>query len=348
MENEQGMSQWEWQEWGTTWKGVGIYHVTMVLTDRKPLLGTLVIPDNEPHRARVDLTPLGEQIKACVKGTQHYHPEVQLIGLRMMPDHVHIIFYVKEKMSKGIMTVVRGLWQGAKKIGREYTLSVCPNDIRGNEQRAQQEKEKPNDIRGKEQRAQYIDPLFREMPFVRVMSRRGQLETMMQYVRLNPQRLATKKLMPEYFYVQHEVVINGRTYAAVGNVGILIDKQRKPVHVRHKMEEAARLGDNQPLRDYMNSCVLAAREGAVMVSPFVSRHEKEVLAVLLKEKRSIIYLADNGFGDYYKPSSILFDACAAGKVLILSPWGHDDEKRQIRRDDCIALNGMAEEICSEA
>jgi hypothetical protein len=32
---------WHWQEAGTAWKGVGIYHVTLTIPSRQPLLGTL-------------------------------------------------------------------------------------------------------------------------------------------------------------------------------------------------------------------------------------------------------------------------------------------------------------------
>ena len=69
------------------------------------------------------------------------------------------------------------------------------------------------------------------------------------------------------------------------------------------------------------------------------------MVVLLAEEHPIIILADNGFRDYYKPSDGLFDAVAAGRVLILSPWEYDASKRHISRADCVALNGMAEEIC---
>ena len=58
-----------------------------------------------------------------------------------------------------------------------------------------------------------------------------------------------------------------------------------------------------------------------------------------------VALADNGFREYYKPADALFDACAAGRVLILSPWPYDAGKRHISRADCVMLNGMAEEIC---
>lgn len=82
-----------------------------------------------------------------------------------------------------------------------------------------------------------------------------------------------------------------------------------------------------------------------MVSPFISPQEREVLTVLMKEQRPVIVLADNGFGDYYKPSDNLFEACASGHLLILSPWLHDTDKRHITRAECVELNLLAEKIC---
>lgn len=316
---------WHWQEPETAWRGVGIYHITLTIPSRQPLLGELIIPDNDPKQAYVDLLPLGEQIKACVRLIPEYHPEIQIIGIRMMPDHVHFILYVRQTMPVSIKSVVRGFWQGARKEGRQYTLSISPNNIRDNEQR--------------------LFPIFTDVPFIRPLSRHGQLDAMMQYIKLNPQRLATKRLKPEFFYVQDNVNINGRIYSAVGNIRLLMEAKRTPVHVRHTMTEAARLGNPHPLTNYMESCFTAARQGSVMVSPFISPKEREVLDVLIQEKHPVIYLADNGFRDYYKPSARLFDAVDAGNMLILTPWSYDPTKRHVTRNDCIALNNIAEEIC---
>ena len=82
-----------------------------------------------------------------------------------------------------------------------------------------------------------------------------------------------------------------------------------------------------------------------MVSPFISPKEKEVMDVLLKEGLSFIYIADNGFRDYYKPQDSLFDAVAKKKVLILSPWEYEQHKKKVSRAECVEMNKMAEEIC---
>ena len=81
-----------------------------------------------------------------------------------------------------------------------------------------------------------------------------------------------------------------------------------------------------------------------MVSPFISPKEKEVMEVLLKEGLPFIYIADNGFRDYYKPQDSLFDAVARKQVLILSPWDYDPHKKHVSRAECVEMNKIAEEI----
>ncbi len=122
--------QWCWQQFGTAWKGVGIYHVTVVVSSREPLLGCLVIPNDNPQEAKVDLSPLGEQVKACIEIIPIRHPHIRILQLRMMPDHAHFVLYVTQAMDISIKMVVRGLWQGVKKIGRDYSMSISPNSIR--------------------------------------------------------------------------------------------------------------------------------------------------------------------------------------------------------------------------
>ena len=318
-------NQWHWQEKGTAWKGVGIYHVTLTVSDRRPLLGALDIPNNDPKQARVVWSDLGRQVLGHLLDLPKRRPEIRVVSYCIMPDHMHSIWHVTKPMPTSILAVVRGFWQGEKKIGRAYSMSITPHSMRENEQTA--------------------DPLFHEMPFVRPLSRKGQLDAMVNYLMLNPQRLATKRLMPGYFRVQEGIEIAGQKYAGVGNIALLQAERFAPVHVRRTMVDEAMHGDDKRLRDYMNGCVLAARKGAVMVSPFISEKEKEVMMVLLAEEHPIILIADNGFRDYYKPADGLFDSVAAGKMLILSPWPYDPKKKHVSRAECVAMNGMAEEIC---
>ena len=354
--------EWQWQEPGTAWKGVGIYHITLTVPSRQPLLGTLVIPQNDPSQARVERTTLGNAVIAELYVMCKHYPAIRIFQFCLMPDHLHAVIRVTRVMDTSIRSVIRGYWQGVKKLGRAYTLAVSPELNSGTtdqgkptaDQGGTTDQGKPTADQGRtanhgkptaEGGNGWAFPVFTERPFIRPLSRRGQLQAMMHYVRMNPQRLATKRLMPGFFRVQKGIMIGGRSFDGVGNVALLHAEHYDVVHVRSVWVRAAEHGDSQPLRDYMNSRVLKARKGVVMVSPFISQQEKQVMQVLINEQHPFILLADNGFRDYYKPSNALFDACAAGRVLILSPWPYDPDKRHISRTDCVNLNNISEELC---
>ena len=386
--------QWQWQEAGTSWRGVGIYHLTLTLPSREPLLGTLVIPGNDPTQARVEATGLGRVLLEYHRSVPLFAPEIQILQYCLMPDHLHTIWYVRSPMEKSIRYMAQGFWRAAKKAGRAWTFlhgqaarleagatnesaalspaapsaaALSPGALSaalspgapsaalspGAPSAAALSSLAPASSRENPLRQQLGDdayyglaPLFTEVPFIRPLTRRGQLQAMIRYVQLNPQRLATKRLMPGFFRVQEGITIAGRAYAGVGNIALLLIPRRATVHVRSLWVKAAEHGDSQPLRDYMNGCVLAARQGTLMVSPFISEKEKAVKAVLQEEQHPFIVLADNGFRNYYKPGGDLFDGVADGRILILSPWPHDAGKRHISRADCVALNAMAEEIAT--
>ena len=348
-------AKWQWQEPGTAWRGVGVYHITLTVPSREPLFGTLLIPDNDPSKARINRTALGNAVIDELYVMCKHYPAIRILQFCLMPDHLHAVIHVTWVMDTSIRCVIRGYWQGVKKLGRAYTLSISPELNPGTMDKESGTMNEGGRRIGTMSEGQmgagtmneggYPFPVFTERPFIRPLSRRGQLHTMIRYVQMNPQRLATKRMKPGYFRVQKDIEIGGRKYDGVGNVALLMAEHFEPVHVRSVMVKAAEQGDTQSLRNYMNGCVLAARKGVVMVSPFISPQEKQVMQVLLQEQRPFVLLTDNGFRDYYKPADDLFDACAAGRLLILSPWPYDEGKRHISRSECVAHNAMAEEIC---
>ena len=336
---------WQWQEPGEAWKGAGLFHVTLKIPTREPLLGDLVIPENDPTKAWVNYSDLGRAVLEYQIANAVHYPEIQILHYCLMPDHLHSIWYVRQAMPRGISAAVRGFWQGAKKAGRAYSYlsSIMPKSDLGEEKKIFDMAEH---LRGQIPDAEYaaLPPIFTEMPHIRPMGHRDQLPTTIRYIDMNPQRLATKKLMPGFFRVQDHIEIAGRIYSGVGNSDLLQAARYMPVHVRRTMIDEAIHGDDKRLNDYMDGCIAAASKGAVMVSPFIHEKEREVLYSVLAEGGKVIYLSDNGFGEYYKPSDGIFDAVANKQVLILSPWPYDPKKRGITRAECVALNQMAEEI----
>ena len=101
----------------------------------------------------------------------------------------------------------------------------------------------------------------------------------------------------------------------------------------------------EELKAKMNECLRAARQGAVLVSPAISKGEKTIMRAAFDEGLPLIYLQENGFTDLAKPGGLRMDACAKGQLLILAPWEHHNEKLTIKRGQCLELNEMARMIC---
>ncbi len=247
--------QWQWQKSGTAWRGVGVYHITLTVPSREPLFGTLVIPDGDASNARIERTTLRNAVVDELYVMCRHYPAIRILQFCLMPDHLHAVIHVTRMMDTSIRSVIRGYWQGVKKLGRAYTLSVA------------------REFNSETTNEGYPFPIFTERPFIRPLSRRGQLHTMIRYIQMNPQRLATKRLKPGYFRVQKDIVIGDRKYDGVGNVALLMSEGFDTVHVHHELVDEAYQGRPQQLRDYMNSRVLEARKGMVMVSPFISPQE---------------------------------------------------------------------------
>lgn len=89
----------------------------------------------------------------------------------------------------------------------------------------------------------------------------------------------------------------------------------------------------------------AAREGAVIVSAFVSPKEREIGRLLLMEQLPVIEVCDNGFGDRYKPSGKSFYACAENRLVQISPWNYEYcRDLAVNREVCLVMNELARVI----
>ncbi len=170
------------------------------------------------------------------------------------------------------------------------------------------------------------------------LRRKGQLQTMLRYVHNNPAHRWLKQHMPNRLMPIRGIMINGHSYDGIGNV-ILLGLPRWQVWVRSKWDDTTR-------RNYKNDCIIKARNGMALVSPFISPHEAAVRDVALQEGHSVIVLSDNGFSDFVQCPGNLYEYCVNGQVLVLVPseLPHVERKKEISRAECVMLNNRAQEI----
>ena len=118
----------------------------------------------------------------------------------------------------------------------------------------------------------------------------------------------------------------------------LLSAERKLPLVCHRSDA--------PFFERQRDAVLrAAREGAVIVSAFVSPKAREIGRLLLMEQLPVIEVCDNGFGDRYKPSGKSFYACAENRLVQISPWNYEYcRDLAVNREVCLVMNELARVI----
>ena len=71
-----------------------IYMITLAIKGRQPLLGAVCGRDDGHPQPWFNPSPLGERVAACWREMPQYYPQVRLLALQLMPDHLHGIIQV--------------------------------------------------------------------------------------------------------------------------------------------------------------------------------------------------------------------------------------------------------------
>ena len=312
-----------------------IYMITMVTEGRRPLFGQVVgKSDGEPGSSdepRMELSALGQSVVDEWWATTLHHPEVEVLALQMMPDHLHGILFVREQMEQPLGMALRGFKQSCNRHYRELILDQSPVSYVA----LPTQQTEHRDRRG-EDRTHGL--LFARGYNDRLLLRSGQLDTWFNYLADNPRRLLMKREHPELFRVQRGLVYAGQRFSAIGNRFLLERPLKVQVQCSRSIKETE-------LQAKLQTYLQAARQGAVLVSPAISKGEKTIMRAVFEEGLPLIYLQENGFTDLAKPGGKRMDACAKGQLLILAPWEHHNEKLTIKRGQCLELNEMARMIC---
>ena len=81
-----------------------MYLITMTVEGRRPLLGRLAgrsdAPEGSADWPHVELSELGEKVRERWYATEQIYPEIKVVALQIMPDHLHGILFVRERMAQ--------------------------------------------------------------------------------------------------------------------------------------------------------------------------------------------------------------------------------------------------------
>ena len=284
--------------------GRGIYMITLCVEKRIPRLGALCGPDSCHSQPWVSLSSLGKRVETEWLGIPRYYPQIKVLALTVMPDHLHGILFVTDSLPVHLGKVINGFKAGCNRAAREMGHPV---------------------------------PLWETGYTDGILRGKGQLDRWKEYLSDNPRRLWIKRQHHDFFTVSHHLTIAGTTVAAMGNHQLLQHPSILQVYCSRRLndEEIALEGDK----------LLA--QGAVLVSPAVSRGEKAIINRALEAGVPVILISDNGFSEMAKPGGKLFDACAAGKLLLISKNEHHNDFLPLTQERCHDMNALARAIARQ-
>ena len=351
-----------------------MYMISIALADRRSqALGSVVADtigdDGTPTSAHCELTPLGKAVEECWEAIPRFYPQVQIIGKQVMPDHFHGILWVREPLGCHLGQVIKGFKLGCNKRWRELI------GLGG----------KLGDGIAEHRTPEHRTPgkgLFAEGFQDTILFREGQLAKMVKYIRENPLRLAIKRAHPDLFTMVGNLEIRCRTmlgddiaenrtplhFSAIGNRSLLerqmVQVQCSRSYLRYKRVpkpggglKIARDASGEALidletpeyRTLRDMLLAAARHGSVLISPCISDGEKQIAREALNAGLPLVTMQNKGFAKLQKPSGRYFEACAAGRLLMLAPaaWPYTPAEKKMTRDDATAMNRLCQWLAGD-
>ena len=303
--------------------------ITIEVEGRRPLFGRLkgnpLAQDGSGDEPDIELTALGKAVRDEWLGIPRYFPQIEVMAVQMMPDHLHGILFVKERLPVHLGQVISGFKAGCRKAQRALAAEPLRTEKGA---RSLQAAAAPLQL----------PTLFAKGYNDLILRSYDELPAWCNYLRDNPRRLLLRRTCPQWLRPVFGITIGAYTCSAIGNRGLLSAERRVQVRVSRRLVGEA-------LDREVERFLALARSGAVLVSPAISPGEKRIMRSAFDEKLPVIVIVENGFTPMSKPHGEQFYACGEGRLLILSPWEHHNEKRKVTAQQCGDMNLLAWEVC---
>lgn len=272
---------------------------------------------NSVSDARVEITEAGKVFLDALRQILERNRMLSVLNLTVMPDHVHILIRVLEYMDQPLGFYIRNL-KTACTIGyREYLIG------------------KGLYTEGE------LHPFFDKGFHDRICLEEGQRQRMYEYVRDNPRRRWVIMHNPGFFMQLRRIEMDGKPIAAYGNLFLLDEPEISVVRFSRRFSEAE-------FASMRESWMGIAKNGGVLVSPFIHQEERKIREEAVALGAKIIHIRPNGFREKHKPMGRDFDLCAEGRLLEIAPAEWRKEWETGSRRLFMNMNGLAERLADYA
>lgn len=168
------------------------------------LFGELGKVLNNEGKAEIVLNELGKAVEACIMDIPKYHPEVSILDHIVMPNHVHFIIKVHHLLppKKPLGEIVKGFKAGVSHKFKELALGISPATpvtIKSSQTVSEKTLISRQKYGGHGHKNPTTGLVFEPGFHDRILFRPNQLQTLINYVHDNPQRLWSIVHNRQYF-----------------------------------------------------------------------------------------------------------------------------------------------------
>lgn len=362
-----------------------MYMITMEVEGRRPLFGRIVgdalAPKGSKNEPHMELSELGKAVESEWFGIHGYYPQIEVVAVQMMPDHLHGILFVRDRLPVHLGQVISGFKAGCRKAERALRGGFAAAKPQTTEKAEPQATEKAepqatekggeNFAAAKPQPTEKTEPQPAEKAEPQT-TEKGEAEGSRQVTALPSQEAYSPLFAKGYndlILRSYEELQTWLNYLRE-NPRRLMMKRARPEWLRpffnlmigqhtysgvgnrellvaakrKAVRVSRRLSEGQIAKE-VEHYLEEAQKGCVLVSPAISPGEKRVMRAVFDAGFPIIVISENGFTPLSKPHGEQFYACAKGLLLMLSPWEHHNDKRKLTALQCSQMNLMALEIC---
>lgn len=350
------------------YRSPSIQLLTMVTSDRLPLLGEL-------QGQHIALTPLGQKVAKEIERIPTYKgaSSIEIYNYVIMPDHIHILLRIHDRLPKHLGQYIRwfklqcsdayqALAASHPALAATHT-STRPTLAATHTSARPALAAIPASIPSASHTPASNTPcLFAKEYHDRILTGKNQLTHMVRYIQDNPRRLALKRANRDLFRIRQNVTIGNIPCTTLGNMFLAEYPQRQVLQC------SRRLTPDQ-ITALKEECLAAASNGTVFITAAISEGEKLISRALREAGYPLIILLEQGFPEpdsphyrYFKPQGVYFEACAAGKLLLVEPSAevleHPDIASRViaktghiphstQRYRFVAMNAIAERMCDD-
>ena len=244
-------------------------------------------------------SPTGRIIADKLYHLGELYPSLRAEQYIVMPDHMHALIWVKSTLPEHL----------------GFFIARFKNAINS---------------------AVGIDHIFEDGFNDQIVTNKRDLNTIFNYIRSNPYRLAIRQAHPDFFTKCNNLIIGDISCQLYGNIHLLHNPFKDQVVVH-------RADNDQTFLANKDRWLHTAANGGVLVSPFISQREKSIRNEAETSGGRLILITNRPLGEREKPSGKDFDLCAQGRLLIVAP----SIPMPLDRSSCLKMNSLAASIAGE-